>query len=134
MPVGDIVCAAFAAAPHVTCLEVLELSRTDVTTVGAEALARAPAAATLRVLSMDGFIGDAGISHFVRSKHLRQIETLDLRWCQLTNASATMLADWEGLRTVRRLDLRGNRMGPTARKTISDSPNAINLNEFQIPG
>ncbi|MCE9568305.1 MAG: TIGR02996 domain-containing protein [Planctomycetes bacterium] len=133
MPVGDVVCSALAAAPHVNGLEVLELSRTEVTTVGAEALAKAPAAATLRVLSMDGYIGDAGLQHLVRSKHLRQLETLDLRWCQLTNASATLLAEWEGLRTVRKLDLRGNRTGPTARQIISGSPNAINLKELHVP-
>jgi hypothetical protein len=133
MPVGDVVCAALAAATHINGLESLELSRTDLTTIGAEALARAPAAVTLRVLNIDGYIGDEGIRHFVRSKYLRQLEELDLRWCQLTAETLKLLAGWEGLLTVRKLDLRGNRVGPTAWKIISDSPYATNLKDLSVP-
>jgi uncharacterized protein (TIGR02996 family) len=131
MRFGNIV-AAGLADPRFANLEELRLPNVRLDTVGAMALARLPSA-TLRILDLNhNPLGDDGLSHLLASPLLRKIEKLDLSACDLTPAAARTLADWEGLQSVRSLDLHGNDIRSEAAEIISESPHARNLTEFLI--
>ena len=127
IPVGNAVAAALAA-PHTTGLEELRLRHTRLDYAGAVALAHAPA--SLRVLDLhNNHIEDTGLFRLLASPVLQNLEELGLGSCRLGPASARALANWPGLRTMRRLDLRNNLLGKADVEQIRTSPHATCLEE-----
>lgn len=132
MRFGNVV-AACLADPRFAGLEELRLLHVSLDTTGAELIAHSPATACLRVLNLDNNpLGDAGLHNLLTSHGLRNVVELGLSSCNLTPASARAIADWEGLRTVRSLDLRGNRLRRTEARVIRESPHAVALTELDL--
>jgi uncharacterized protein (TIGR02996 family) len=105
-------------------LEELRLRHTSLTAGGAQELARL-SAANLRVLDLlNNAIGDGGLRTLLDSPALRKLEELVLRQCHLTLASVRALANWEGLRSVRSLNLTGNGLKTGDAQIIAQSPHA----------
>jgi uncharacterized protein (TIGR02996 family) len=132
VPFGLVIVAGLLAR-WFAGLEELRLRNVSLTAAGAHGLAHGRTA-NLRVLDLaNNPLGDHGLRSLLDSPGMRMLEELVLSECDFTPASASVLADWEGLRTVRRLDLRGNRIGLSAVRTIRDSPHALNLVEVLCP-
>lgn len=130
--VGNLV-AAGLANPQFTGLEELRLRHVSLDAHGAEALAHSPATASLRVLDLlNNQIGDIGLRELLASPGLRKIEELDLGMCRLTPASAVALADWDGLESVRTLNLRGNNLQAADQDRIARSPHAKSLTFISV--
>lgn len=105
-------------------LEELRLRHTSLTAGGAQELARL-SAANLRVLDLlNNQIGNDGLRALLDSPALRKLEELVLRQCHLTPASVHALANWEGLRSVRSLNLTGNGLKADDAQIIAQSPHA----------
>jgi hypothetical protein len=107
-------------------LEELRLRNANLdASTGAWAIARSSAAAKLRVLDLSNNpLGDRGLDYLLASPGLRKLEELGLGSCDLTAASARAIADWEGLQSVRSLDLTGNRLRAADAEAIRGSPHA----------
>jgi uncharacterized protein (TIGR02996 family) len=132
MRFGNVV-AAGLADPRFAGLEELRLLHVSLDATGAEFVARSAAAASLRVLDLlNNPIGDAGLRNLLASPGLRNVEELGLSGCNLTPASARALADWEGLRIVRRLNLWDNWLWSTEARVIRDSPYAVALTDLGL--
>jgi uncharacterized protein (TIGR02996 family) len=128
-----LVLTAGLTAPHFAGLEQLRLPSNSLVPPSVEPLVRGPAIANLRVLDLrNNPMGDAGLAHLLAAPGLRKVEALCLAECRLTAAAARALADWEGLQSVRVLDLRGNPLGPAGAETIAASPHARNLVEVRV--
>jgi hypothetical protein len=104
------------------------------TPAGARALTRSPFLANLRVLDLlNNRLGDDGLAHLLADPALRKVEELALGRCDLTPASARALAAWEGLRSVRKLNLLDNRLRRADAELIAASPHAVNLTDLEVP-
>jgi uncharacterized protein (TIGR02996 family) len=114
-------------------IEELRLRNVNLTDSGAQGLAHGQTA-NLRLLDLaNNPLGDDGLQRLLSpSSRLRKLEELVLADCDLTPASARTLADWEGLRTVRRLDLRGNRLRRADAEAVRASRHAPNLAEVLV--
>jgi hypothetical protein len=127
MGLGNVV-AAGLADPRFAGLEELRLCHLSLNAQGAESLAHGAAGASLRVLDLhNNQLGDVGLRELLAAPGLRKLEELVLSQCELTGASARALAEWAGLHTVRRLDVRGNRITPLEARAIRNSRSAADL-------
>jgi uncharacterized protein (TIGR02996 family) len=130
---GDLI-AECLEAPHFAGLEELRLRHLAMTTAGVETLARAPFLGNLRVLDLcNNRLGTDGLALLLANPALRKLEELVLQRCDLTSASAQALAAWDGLRTVRKLNLLDNRLRRADAELIAASPHAVNLTDFEVP-
>ncbi len=133
MPVGNAAVRVLTTAPHITALEALRLIDCEIDSNSVAELAALPNIANLRSLCLSGDVTDEGIRHITRSKYLNNLTELELQWCQLTPQAAQLLARWEGLRSVRHLDLRNNhRLRASELQLIQNSPHAVNLIQFNV--
>jgi uncharacterized protein (TIGR02996 family) len=125
-------------SPYLSRLRSLDLSNTGFTTDHLEVLLRAPRLAQLEELRLAGKgvgrpaakrlgalgnlaglrvldVGDNNLAtealKTMLSPRLRGLHTLSLAGNKLDAAAGKVLADWEGLESVRFLDLSGNRIG-----------------------
>ncbi|MCI0703762.1 MAG: TIGR02996 domain-containing protein [Planctomycetia bacterium] len=127
---GNAVVMALADVPRLATLEEFHIQSSGLDASGAEALARFPG--RLRVLSLPANpLGDEGVRQFVRSPFLRGLVELGLGSCELTNESARLLAGWDGLQSVKALNIFGNDIDRRSANLIANSPNARNLTDFR---
>jgi Leucine-rich repeat (LRR) protein len=133
MSIGNQI-AECLEAPHFANLEELRLRHLSIDALGVKALAHSPCLAKLRVLDLrNNPIGELGLAYLLANPALQNLEEIVLERCGLTSASARALADWEGLRSVRKLNLLGNRLRRADAELIAASPHAVNLTDFQAP-
>src|SRR5262249_43056840 len=113
-------------------LEELRLRSVGFNAAAAQALAHLPAK-NLRLLDLHwNPLDHDSLRLLLTAPALQNLQELNLSSCDLTDESARALAEWEGLRTVRRLDLTGNEIGAAEARVIKSSPNAVNLTDLQM--
>jgi uncharacterized protein (TIGR02996 family) len=132
VPLGTVIAVGLWSL-YFASIKELRLRHTQLGAAGAQALAQNPAAANLRVLDLPtNPLGDDGLRLLLASPRLRNLEQLDLSDCHLTPASARTLADWEGLQSVRSLNLLGNTLRAGDAEIIKESPHARNLTDLRV--
>lgn len=131
-PHGDAVVRAIASNPSIR-LRRLSLYRSHLTADAFGELIRSPAARSLVGLYLAGNpLGDFAVRHLVESPYATQLAQLNLNSCELTNASADMIAAWSGLRSMRWMVLDRNLIDTSGVAMIRLSPYAVSLVDFGI--
>jgi uncharacterized protein (TIGR02996 family) len=116
------------AAADFPRLRVLRLGGNPIGPAGACLLAAARWREGLRVLSLPGCgIDDTGAAELMAGPALRE---LDLANNQLTADAVRMLAATPSLRWLRRLDLSGNRIGPSGTAALLECPDLDDIWEI----
>jgi len=131
VPLGPVIAVGLLAR-WFAGLEELHLRNVAFNAAAAMAFAHVPAK-NLRVLNLHyNPLGDDELRLLLTAPALRNLEELVLGQCDLTAESARALAEWEGLRTIHRLDLQGNGLRRPDAVLIRDSRYAVNLTELRV--
>jgi internalin A len=87
---------ALKVLPMLSDLEILDLSKTQVTNAGLTYIAKLTRLRALRLSSVSG-VTDEGLAHF---KNLKHLERLDLQGTAVTGSGIPQLADLPNLRSI----------------------------------
>jgi Leucine-rich repeat (LRR) protein len=107
MPVRKAGAEALARAPFAETLRILELPECEITTGGVQALAASPALSGLRHLDLNSNpVGPNGLAAIARSEHLRGLRSLDLSDCNSKKAPLDTVVLFNFLSALDMPDLR----------------------------
>ncbi len=122
---------ALAESPHLTRLTHLYLPLGETAPDSYAVLATAPNLASLRELSLNGYVGVEGLAHLARSQYLTGLLSLQLQGTSLGDAGMQVLAGapW---RSMQKLDLSRNGLGDGGMRALAEWPGLASVEVLKL--